>query len=182
MSQQNGARTGPHHGKYLGKYRATVLGNLDPLQMGRLLVSVSDVSGVAPSTWAMPCVPVAGIQTGFFALPLIGSGVWVEFEQGDPDFPIWVGCYWGSAAEVPTQARLVPPLIPGVTIQTPLQSTIQVSDMPPTPLTGGVVLRSGTGTASLVVNDTGIFLTYGPYSVALTAAGVSVNQGALVVI
>jgi hypothetical protein len=172
----------PKHGKFQGKYRATVLNNVDPLQTGRLLVAVSDVSGLAPSSWAMPCVPVAGIQTGFFSLPLIGSGVWVEFEQGDPDFPVWVGCYWGSAAEVPMQAQLVPPAVPAVTIQTPLQSTIQVSDMPPSPITGGVVLRSGTGVATLTVNDTGIFLTYGAFSVMLTPAGVSVNQGALVVI
>jgi len=72
--------------------------------------------------------------------------------------------------------------VPAVTIQTPLQSTIQVSDMPPSPITGGVVLRSGTGVATLTVNDTGIFLTYGAFSVMLTPAGVSVNQGALVVI
>jgi hypothetical protein len=176
------AKKKPKQGKFLGKYRATVLENIDPLQIGRLLVAVSDVSGIAPSSWAMPCVPIAGIQTGFFSLPLIGSGVWVEFEQGDPDFPIWVGCYWGSFAEVPLQAQLVPPEVPGITISTPLQSTIQVSDMPPTPLTGGVVLRSGTGLATLTVNDTGIYLTYGTFSVALTEAGVVVNYGALVVI
>ncbi|HEX4610554.1 MAG TPA: phage baseplate assembly protein V [Urbifossiella sp.] len=178
---QNGTKK-PRHGKFLGKYRATVLDNVDPLFIGRLLVVVSDVSSIAPSSWAMPCVPIAGIQTGFYALPLIGSGVWVEFEQGDPDFPIWVGCYWGSAAETPTQALLVPPEIPGVTVQTPLQNSIQVSDMPPTPLTGGVVLRGGAGVATLAVNETGIYLTFGAASIALTAAGVIINEGALVVI
>jgi hypothetical protein len=172
----------PKHGKFVGKYRATVLDNVDPMQIGRLLVLVTDASGIAPSTWAMPCVPVAGIQTGFFTVPLIGSGVWVEFEQGDPDFPIWVGCYWGSVAEIPSQALLIPPAVPGVTIQTPLQNSIQVSDMPPSPLTGGVVLRGADGVATLTVNGTGIYLTYGAYSIALTAAGVVINQGALVVL
>lgn len=181
MSQLEGAGKS-RHGKFLGKYRATVLNNIDPLQMGRLLVVVPDVSSLIPTTWAMPCVPVAGIQNGFYALPIIGSGVWIEFEQGNPDFPIWVGCFWGSAAEVPAQSRLVPPAIPAVTIQTPLQSTIQVSDMPPSPLTGGVVLRSGTGLAQITVNDTGIYLSYGAFSVELTPAGVSVNKGALLVI
>ena len=180
MSFHEGGK--PRHGRFLGKYRATVLANVDPLQMGRLLVTVSDVSGLAPSSWAMPCTPLAGFQTGFHAMPVIGSGVWVEFEQGDPDFPIWVGGFWGSAAELPSQALLLPPLVPGITIQTPLQSCIQVSDMPPTPLTGGVLLKSGTGIATLTVNDTGIYLTYGPFSVELTAAGVSVNKGALMVI
>ena len=75
-----------------------------PMQQGRLQVQVPDVAGLAPASWAMPCVPVAGIQNGMFALPIIGSGVWVEFEQGDPDYPIWVGCFWGSAAEVPALA------------------------------------------------------------------------------
>ena len=49
----------------------------------------------------MPCLPGAGINTGVFTVPQIGSGVWVEFEQGDPDRPIWVGGYWGTAAELP---------------------------------------------------------------------------------
>ena len=90
--------------KYYGKYRGMVLNNIDPMQIGRLQVQVPDVTGLAPATWAMPCTPLAGIQNGMFALPLIGSGVWVEFEQGDPEHPIWVGCFWGSAAEVPALA------------------------------------------------------------------------------
>ncbi len=60
---------------YYGKYRATVLDNIDPLQIGRLLVQVPDVSNVIPSTWAMPCLPFAGLQSGFFAVPAIGRGV-----------------------------------------------------------------------------------------------------------
>ena len=69
----------------------------------------------------MPCVPVAGINTGVFTVPLIGAGVWIEFERGDPDYPIWVGCYWGSAAEVPVLAHAVPPGVTGITLQTPLE-------------------------------------------------------------
>ena len=67
-------------------------------------MQVPDVSNVLPSTWAMPCVPFAGIQSGFYAVPAIGSQVWVEFEQGNPDYPIWVGCFWGSAGDVPALA------------------------------------------------------------------------------
>ena len=52
----------------------------------------------------MPCFPVTGKQMGVCVLPLIGSGVWVEFEQGDPDYPIWVGCFPGSTADVPALA------------------------------------------------------------------------------
>src|SRR5262249_22662166 len=171
MSETNGTAT-KLPGKYLGKYRATVLNNVDPLQIGRLLVLVPDASGVAPSTWAMPCVPLAGIQTGFYALPAIGSGVWVEFEQGNPDYPIWVGCFWGSAAEVPTLARAVPPLVPGITLQTPLQNGIQISDVPGV---GGILLKTATG-AAILINDTGILIQNGKgASIALAGPTVTVN-------
>ena len=70
-------------------------------QIGRVLVQVPDVLGIIPSSWAMPCVPAAGIQSGCFIVPPIGSQVWVEFEQGDPDYPIWTGGFWGLVADVP---------------------------------------------------------------------------------
>src|SRR5512141_2928090 len=94
---------------YYGKYRGVVLNNIDPMRIGRIMVQVPDVSGLLPSSWAIPCVPVAGIQQGFFTVPAIGSGVWVEFEHGDLDYPIWVGGFWGSAAEVPAIANTIPP-------------------------------------------------------------------------
>lgn len=98
----------PPSGKFYGKYRGTVVNNIDPLQIGRIMVIVPDVLNVTPGSWALPCVPVAGIQMGMFTVPPPGAGVWVEFEQGDPDFPIWVGCFWGTMAEVPLNAKLVP--------------------------------------------------------------------------
>ena len=113
-----------------GKYRATVVNNVDPLQIGRIQAMVPDVAGFVPSTWAMPCVPVAGINTGVFTVPMIGSGVWVEFERGDPDYPVWVGGYWGTAAEVPVLAHTVPPGVSGITLQTPLKNGLVISDVP----------------------------------------------------
>jgi uncharacterized protein involved in type VI secretion and phage assembly len=115
-----------------------------------------------------------------YALPLIGSGVWVEFEQGDPDKPIWVGCFWGSAAEVPALARATPPGIQGITLQTTLQNGLTVSDLPGP--TGGILLKSATG-ASLIVNDTGIYIQNGKgASITLIGPTVTVNNGALTVI
>jgi uncharacterized protein involved in type VI secretion and phage assembly len=165
--------------RYHGKYRGTVLSNIDPMQMGRLMVMVPDVNGLTPATWAMPCAPVAGLQAGLYSVPPIGSGVWVEFEQGDPDYPIWVGAYWGSAAEVPALAKTVPPAINGLTIQTTLQNGLVISDLPGP--TGGIMLKSASG-ASLIVNDTGIYLQNGKgASIVLVGPSVNVNQGALVV-
>lgn len=166
--------------QYLGKYRGVVLQNVDPQGIGRIQVQVIGVFTLA-SSWAMPSFPVAGAQTGAVAVPPLGAGVWVEFERGDPDRPIWTGCYYSTRAEVPPQAQLVPAPVPAMTMQTPLQNSIQVSDAPPTPATGGVVLRSGTG-VSVVVNDSGIYLSDGKGgSITITAGVVTVNTGALVV-
>jgi uncharacterized protein involved in type VI secretion and phage assembly len=143
------------------------------------MAMVPDVNALTPATWAMPCAPVAGLQAGLFSVPPIGSGVWVEFEQGDPDYPIWVGAYWGSAAEVPALAKTVPPAINGLTIQTTLQNGLVISDLPGP--TGGIMLKSASG-ASLIVNDTGIYLQNGKgASIVLVGPSVTVNQGALVV-
>jgi len=166
--------------KYYGKYRGMVLNNIDPMQQGRIQVQVPDVTGLAPTTWAMPCVPIAGIQNGFYALPIIGSGVWVEFEQGDPEHPIWVGGFWGSAAEIPALAMVTPPAIPAITLQTPLQNGITISDLPGP--TGGIVLKSATG-ASIIVNDTGIYIQNGR-GAAITMVGptTDINAGGLTII
>ena len=165
--------------RYYGKYRGMVLNNVDPEQRGRLLVQVPDVTGLLMSSWAMPCLPVAGIQNGLFAVPIPGSGVWVEFEQGDPDYPVWSGCFWGSAAEVPALARLAIPPIPSFTLQTPLQNGLTVNDLPGP--TGGIVLKSATG-ATIIVNDTGIYIQNGKgASLVLVGPTVTVNQGAMVI-
>jgi hypothetical protein len=170
--------------KYYGKYRGTVINNIDPLQIGRIQVIVPDVSTVIPSSWAMPCVPIAGKQEGAFFVPQIGAGIWIEFEQGDPDYPIWVGGFWGAAAEVPALA-LVPPAVPpgqNIVLQTTLQSTLLLSDAPPTPLTGGIILKSATG-AMIVVNDSGIYIQNGKgASIFMVGPSVTINNGALVII
>ena len=163
--------------RYFGKYRGTVLNNIDPLQMGRIQAIVPDVSSISPTSWAMPCLPVGGIQMGVFAVPLIGAGVWVEFEHGDPDHPIWTGCYWGSAAEVPATALLSPPPVPAITLQTPLQNSIIISDNPAI----GITIKTTTG-AMIMVTDLGITISNGKGAI-LTMVGpvVDVNAGALTI-
>ena len=165
--------------RFEGKYRGTVVNNVDPLQKGRIQVMVPDVQNLTLSTWAMPCLPIAGIQTGMFALPPIGAGVWVEFEQGDIDFPIWVGGFWGSAAEIPALSHIVPPMISGFTLQTTLMNGIVVSDVPGP--TGGIMLKSTTG-ASIIVNDTGIYIQNGKgASIVMVGPSITVNAGAMVI-
>ena len=116
--------------KYYGKYRGTVFNNIDPEQCGRIQAFIPDVLGIAPSSWAMPCFPIAGKQMGAYMIPQIGSGVWIEFEQGDPDFPIWAGCFYGIVAEVPPLALAGNPASPNIVLQTSLQNTLVISDLP----------------------------------------------------
>jgi len=78
---------------FYGKYRGKVVDTADTTKRGRLKVTVPAVMG-DQALWAMPCVPYAGAQLGFFALPPAGSAVWVEFEGGNLNQPIWAGCFW----------------------------------------------------------------------------------------
>ncbi|MBD2511497.1 baseplate assembly protein [Nostoc sp. LEGE 12447] len=169
--------------KYYGKYRGTVVNNIDPEQRGRIQALIPDVLGLVPSNWAMPCVPIAGKQEGVFIVPQIGAAVWMEFEQGESEYPIWVGGFWGIAAEVPALALAPPPIPPGqnIVIQTTLQNAVIISDAAPTPLTGGIVLKSSTG-AMIVVNDSGIYIQNGKgASLIMAGPTVTINNGALVI-
>jgi uncharacterized protein involved in type VI secretion and phage assembly len=165
--------------RYYGIYRGTVVNNIDPMQMARILVTVPDVGGITPSTWAMPCVPISGKQMGTFMMPQIGAGVWVQFEGGDPDYPVWTGGWWGNAAEVPALALAGLPASPSIVMQTTAQNAVVISDLPGP--TGGIMLKSTTG-ATLIVNDTGIYIQNGKgASIVLVGPTVTVNTGALVV-
>jgi hypothetical protein len=166
--------------RYYGKYRGVVLDNIDPQQIARLIVQVPDVLGLSPSSWAMPCVPMAGLQAGCFIVPPVGSQVWVEFEQGDPDYPIWVGGFWGTFAEVPGPAGI--PEGQNIVLQTTGRNTMMLSDAPPTAESGGIVLKS-LGGAMIVVNQSGIYISNGQgATITMVGSAVAVNGDALTVI
>jgi hypothetical protein len=177
--------TSPDIRTFYGKYRGTVINNVDPLMRGRLMLEVPDVTGLVPSSWAEPCVPLAGPTgppMGVYMVPPIGAGVWVEFERGDPSKPIWVGCRWGLPSDVPPLALAGLPVSPNICMQTLGQNMLMLSDTPPTPATGGIILKSLTG-ATLVVNDLGIFIQNGKgASITLIGPAVDINMGALTVI
>jgi hypothetical protein len=92
--------------RYYGKYRGFVVDNADPEQLGRLTLRVPSVLGSEVVTgWATPCLPYGGdANQGFVFIPEVGAGVWVEFEEGDLEFPIWVGTFFskpGGESELP---------------------------------------------------------------------------------
>jgi uncharacterized protein involved in type VI secretion and phage assembly len=163
--------------KYWGKHRGSVVNNIDPMSQGRLRAMVPAVSNIALTSWALPCFPVAGIKNGMFAVPTVGSNVWIEFENGDPDFPIWTGCFFGGSGDVPSAAKAVPAAIPQITFQTPLKNSVSINDKPGKK--GGIVLKSSTG-ASLIVSATGIYIDNGKGAkIVLEGPSVTINNGAL---
>jgi Type VI secretion system/phage-baseplate injector OB domain len=92
--------------RFYGKYRGFVVNTEDPKRLGRVRLQIPSVLGREVVTgWAMPCVPYGGQKNqGFLSIPEVGAGVWVEFEEGDLEFPIWVGTFWsepGGESEIP---------------------------------------------------------------------------------
>jgi type VI secretion system (T6SS) baseplate-like injector VgrG len=168
--------------RFYGKYRGTVINNIDPELRGRLLCEVPDVLGLVPSSWCEASVPLAGPTgppMGTYFVPPIGAGVWVEFEQGDPDKPVWSGCRY-APSNPPTLALAGLPVSPSIVMQTMLQNALVISDLPGP--TGGIMLKSTTG-AMLIVNDTGIYLSNGKGAVmTMIGPAIDFNAGALTIV
>ncbi len=163
--------------QFFGKYRGIVTDINDPLMTFRIKATVPDVMGDQQSGWAMPCAPFGGSAAGFFALPKVGAGVWIEFEHGDPEYPIWSGCWWGSVAEVPP--LLIAPPYKKVMIVTEGGQSIMLDD---TPGIGGITLQTSGG-QKLVISTTGIEIDNGMgASIKMTGPQISINNGALDII
>jgi uncharacterized protein involved in type VI secretion and phage assembly len=162
---------------FYGKYRGSVTDNKDPLMIGRVRAKVPDVLGDLESGWAMPCLPFAGSGMGFFALPKVGAGVWIEFEHGNPDYPIWAGCFIGSMADAPSE-WLAPPY-KKVVVKTEGGHLLILDD---TPGIGGITLQTSGG-QKIVMNATSVEITDGQNgTIKMTGPQVSINNGALEVI
>jgi len=152
--------------RYYGKYRGRVTFNEDPNQLGRIQVSVPAVFGDITTNWALPSVPYAGAQNCFYAIPPIGANVWVEFEGGDPEVPIWSGCFWGTG-EAPSLATGTFSSVPHLVFQTTAQTTLMLNDDP----TAGILLKTAAG-AKIEINASGITIDNGfGASIMLTSAG-----------
>lgn len=163
--------------QYFGKYRGKVENNLDPMMQGRLQVSVASVLGSGTLYWAMPCVPMAGPQMGIFALPPRNANVWVEFEAGDPNKPIWSGCFWGLGEYPPSLP--VPEGMSQIFVKTKMAS-LTLDD---TPGTGGLVVEM-TGMGKVEMKSTGMTVTNSQGATISLGPGpkLSINNGAIEVL
>jgi len=159
--------------RWYGKYRGTVFNNVDPQSMGRIIANVPEVLQAVPTGWASPCAPVAGIKSGLFSIPPIGSGVWIEFEAGVVSRPIWVGGYWG-APEAPNEPPSPGPPLPTQSVwRSPFGLTIATDDVMQT-----VVITDTLGTNKVKVDvKTGTVTLTGLARVVLEAPIVQEGSG-----
>ncbi len=166
-----------HLNKFFGKYRGIVTDNRDPLFRGRLKVKVPQVLGES-EVYALPCVPYAGKDVGFFALPKTGTVVWIEFEAGDPSYPIWTGCTWARGDISASDA------IPEVKFIKTDKFTLRIDD-----LVGEITIENEAG-SQVVVGPLEVKIksaavtteATGGRKTELTAVSFSVNDAALEVL
>lgn len=101
--------------RFNGLYRAEVVNNNDPQRLCRLQVRVFSLyqeMEKADLPWAAPCFAMGGsANSGAVFLPPVASTVWVAFEEGNPNIPVWLGAYYGKPGgqpETPAVFRGVP--------------------------------------------------------------------------
>ena len=160
--------------QFFGKYRGRVEKNVDPERLGRLQVSVPSVLQDVSTGWALPCVPYAGPGVGLFAIPPVGANVWVEFEGGNVESPIWSGCFWAGGEEVHAD-----PATPEVKVFKTEGLSMTMKDQSGGSFTLEVGPLAIPNPLKLVFDDDGVEVSTSSASVKLTQASVSVNDGAL---
>jgi uncharacterized protein involved in type VI secretion and phage assembly len=155
---------------FYGKFRGVVSDNRDPLMLGRIRAKVQDVFGENETGWALPALPYGGDGVGLFVIPPTDAWVWIEFEHGDPEYPIWTGCFWAQG-EPPAS-----PATADVKVLKTDSATITLND---TPGAGGITIETSAG-MKIVLNSTGIEINNGAGgSIKLEGPKVSINGSAL---
>jgi uncharacterized protein involved in type VI secretion and phage assembly len=161
---------------FYGKYRGTVTDNADLLMLGRVRAKIPDILGDKESGWALPCSPYAGKGVGLFLVPPKGASVWIEFEYGNPDRPIWSGGFWDKATDLPVQSA--PQLLPDNKVLKTNNCTITLDD---TPGISGITIeaKSGAVSAKIEMSMDGITISCAKGKVKTGPITVSINDGAL---
>lgn len=164
---------------FWGKYRGKVTDNNDPLKLGRVQATVPTVMA-APLNWATPCTPYAGPQEGFYMIPPVGANIWIEFEGGDPNYPIWSGGFWGE-----TEKQKPPTDATGPTMKVLQSEKFVLSlDDKNNKLTLKRKDKADMGqgeTMSLTMDDKQIVLTAKKVTITITPEKIELKQGNAVI-
>jgi uncharacterized protein involved in type VI secretion and phage assembly len=168
-------------GRLPGLYRGVVKDN-DDSQGGtaRLLVSIPGLLDDSLTVWAKPCVPYAGAGVGFYSLPPIDAQVWIAFEAGVINNPVWIGCCWGQG-DLPDSTG------PTVKIWKTDKITIRIDDSADeiviattsgTTVTLASDAKTESGGATHTVGSAGVASEKGSGKVEVTDSAVKINNGA----
>lgn len=149
--------------RFYGKYRGKVVSVKDPLNLGRIMAIVPSVSQLNPTSWAYPCSPFAGLGVGMFYVPLIGANVWIEFEEGNLEHPIWTGGFWDEKDLAPIIPN--PFFKPGDFTISTLYGKIALSDLPPR------LTLSTKDEKKICLDTTGIEISYLGAKIKMSVAG-----------
>jgi len=165
--------------RYYGKYRGLVTQPAD-LGMKARLTAMVTIGGTPVPVVAEACVPFGGLGSGFYAMPPVGAGVWIEFEEGDLNKPIWTGSWWAEGELAASLGTVAPLQALPVVIQSIGRNHIVLGSTP----ADGIRIETARGPAgpSIVINATGVIISDGAGGmITLTSGVVTVNQGALIV-
>jgi uncharacterized protein involved in type VI secretion and phage assembly len=153
--------------RFYGKYRGTVTDNDDPDGLARIMAQVPSVMGDTEVGWALPAFPFAGDGHGLVTLPEAGSMVWIEFEAGNLNFPIWSGCFFLAGqrpAPDTTGARVI-------VSKTGHELVLDDDD--------AKVRLKHSGGATIEMTGSDITLTIGLSKIVMTNSAITINEGVL---
>jgi hypothetical protein len=179
VSEYNNINTTTSMRQFYGKYRGKVTDNADPFKQGRIRAKVPAVFGEMETGWALPSAPYGGKGVGIFFVPPKHANVWIEFEAGNPELPIWSGCFWaiGEAPHFFTS----PPLqvtkdnMPQFKLIKTNFATVTINDVQGS---GSVTIET-TNKLKIVMDMKGIELSNGTANIKLIGDTVTVNGEAL---
>ena len=166
---------------YYGKYRGIVTDVNDPDNLCRIRARIENLLDGHETGWALPAAPFAGSGHGSVMLPALESGVWIEFEAGNIDNPIWSGGWWASGQRPSPQGSKVRVIVSETGNQVVLDDNkdevrIVHNGGPEIRITGTEVVIT-VGACELKIGMTDISLNNGLIKVGL--AGVSLVNGAM---
>jgi hypothetical protein len=114
---------------------------------------------------------------GIFTIPPVGANVWVEFERGDPDYPIWSGGFWDMGDTPATMG----PTQPVTHVWAGDNFRFEILDAPGLgELT--LTITTAIGDATLTAGAASMELSFSGSTVSLGADGVTINKGNLKVL
>jgi len=158
----------PRKKKCYGKYRGIVTQPVDSGTKGRVTATVT-IGGTPVPVVAEACTPFGGLGSGLYAIPPTGAGVWIEFEEGDLNKPIWTGSWWSEGELLASMSTVAPLQALPVILQSVGRNHLVIGSTP----ADGIRIETAAGPAgpNILINATGIIISDGKGGMITVTAG-----------